>query len=457
MKKMPNLFFAALIILECSSFAAAQNNASQDINLTVYNQNFGLVRETRLFTLPKGVSHIKFGNIPREIVPGSIMLQTKVEVKEQSYHRMNMNTHELLKDYFMNKSVQLIGDSGEMINGILKDINGGEAIIQRSDGSYLMIPNIRNYKLNLDKLPDGLSLSPYLDCVVNSSKSQHEDIDLLYQTRGIRWHAVYSAIVDTGYDHMNLTANADLENNSGADFRNAQVKLVAGDVHLSGIQPQPRYEAMGQEMKSAQTVTQKPFADYHVYDIPGNINLDQNESKQIELFRANGVGINKKYMYSDGGHYSVGHEVTGKVSVQISFKNTGNNELGKPMPSGTVNIYKKDGNSLVLIGQDHINHTPVENEVTWDIGKAFDLEVQELLKEMNRISNRVSDRTYEITFRNQKKDAVNIEVNRNIGTNGEIRHASQKYEKVDASTVRFNVSVPPKGSTKLTFTVRNTY
>jgi hypothetical protein len=127
------------------------------------------------------------------------------------------------------------------------------------------------------------------------------------------------------------------------------------------------------------------------------------------------------------------------------------------MPAGTVNIYKKDGSSLVLIGQDHINHTPVDQEVKWDIGKAFDLEVHELLKEMNRISNRVSDRTYEITFSNQKKDPVIIEVNRNIGTNGEMRQASQKYEKVDATTVRFYVSVPPKGSSILTYTVRNTY
>jgi hypothetical protein len=457
MNKMLNLFFAASVILGCTSFAAAQNNASKDINLTVYNQNFGLVREIRSFSLPKGVSHIQFDNIPREIVPGSIMLQTKVEVIDQSYHRRNINTQEVLKDYFLNKSVQLIGDSGEMINGILKDVNGGQAILQRKDGSYLMIPNIRKYKLNLDKLPDGLSLSPYLECVVNSSKSQHEDMDLLYQTRGIRWAAVYSAVVNTDYDHMNLTANADLENNSGADFHNVKVKLVAGDVHLSGIEPQQRNEAMGQVMKLAQSVTQKPFADYHLYDITGKINLDQNVSKQIELFRANNVSIKKNYTYNDGGHYAVGHEVTGKIRVQISFKNTRNNKLGKPMPAGTVNIYKKDDNSLILIGLDHINHTPVENEVTWEIGKAFDLKVHELLKEMNRISNRVSDRTYEITFSNQKKDPVIIEVNRNIGTNGEIRQASQQYEKVDATTVRFYVTVRPKGSTILTYTVRNTY
>lgn len=60
-----------------------------------------------------------------------------------------------------------------------------------------------------------------------------------------------------------------------------------------------------------------------------------------------------------------------------------NNKLGIPLPSGVVRVYKEDITStssgidshqqMIFIGEDSINHIPRNENMTLQIGNAFDI------------------------------------------------------------------------------------
>lgn len=441
----------------CSS-VFAQNQKKKDLNITIYNQNMGLIQENRIRNVKKGLAHIRFTDMAQFIIPGSIIINFNGKVIDKTYHQQPINLADILHNYFLHKNIRLIKNSGQVVTGTLISANWNQVIVHQEDGSYTIIPNVSNYQISMSHLPDNLALSPYLDCFVKSNKKGLQNFEITYQTRGIRWNAIYSAVINNDYDQMNLNAEAFITNNTGTDYRDANVRLVAGTMNTNRVSPVSSFGMANQAKRSvAPSISQKSFADYHVYTISQKINLLQHTSKQLNLFSADKVNIQKKYIYQDNYNGAVGKPRHGKIEVEINFKNDSSNQLGKPMPAGLVNIYKKDGDQLELIGQDHIDHTPVKAHLNWKVGQAFDLSAREVLKDIKHISNKVSERTYEITFSNQKKKDVTIQVDRSIGTHGEIIKASQKYTKVNATMVHFEVKVPAKGEKKLSYTVRNSY
>ena len=82
---------------------------------------------------------------------------------------------------------------------------------------------------------------------------------------------------------------------------------------------------------------------------------------------------------------------------------------------------------------------------------------EEVQTENTQISSKVWEQEFEITFKNRKKENIEIEVERNLGTNWEILNSSLEYKKKDAFRITFNVPVKANSETKLTFRVRYRY
>ena len=64
-----------------------------------------------------------------------------------------------------------------------------------------------------------------------------------------------------------------------------------------------------------------------------------------------------------------------QASNKIRFNNSLEQGLGVPLPKGIVRIFKEDDsdNFLEFIGEDSINHTPKNENITLSIGTAFDI------------------------------------------------------------------------------------
>lgn len=437
----------------------SQENNHKSLYVTVYNDNLGVIRDIRSMDIMKGTSTIELTDVAQQIDPTSVHIKLNGEVLEQNYQYDLVSLDKILQKY-VDRNIQLIDDKGETIEGKLLSSSSGQIVLQKKDGGLLMVPNVTKYRFSVGELPEGLITKPTLIWLVKSPSGGKQDVEVSYQTGGMKWHAEYVAVLNKEDSKLDLNSWVSIDNNSGTSYKNAHLKLVAGNVNRvqqGNIYPRG-YDGIQKQMTATvQQFQEKAFFEYHIYNLQRPTTLANNETKQISLFEVSGIKAVKKYFYRSGGYYYNQPNSQGKVAVIMEFENKKDNKLGIPMPEGKVRVYKSDGESLEFIGEDMINHTPKDEKVRLKIGDAFDITANEVQTDNRRISDKVSEQAYEITFKNHKSENVVIEVERFLGLNWEILSSSISYKKKDSQNIIFKVPVPKDGKTVLTFRVRYVY
>ncbi|NWF89057.1 MAG: DUF4139 domain-containing protein [Ignavibacteriaceae bacterium] len=440
-----------------------QNLDQKSIAVTVYNANLGVVKDLREMDIKSGTSKIFLTDVAQFIDPTSVHIKLNGEVIEQNYQYDLVSLEKILQKY-IDKEIQLIGENNEFIEGKLLSSFGGQIVIEKKGGGLVMIPNTAKYRFSVGSLPDGLITKPTLVWTVNSKSTGKQDVEISYQTSGMNWHAEYVAVLNQNDTKLDLNSWVSVENNSGATYKNAVLKLVAGDVNL--ITPGRRqiygvdYNMMTEKSVAPQQFQEKEFFEYHIYNLQQPTTLAQNETKQISLFEAGNVRATKKFFYQSGGYrsYNYGNaSSTGKVAVIVEFENKEEYNLGVPMPKGKVRVYKSDGETIEFIGEDMVDHTPNKEKVKLRIGDAFDIVAEEVQTENKKITDRVYEQAYEIRFKNRKKEDIIVEVERTLGFYWEVLSSSIGYEKKDSQNIIFKVPVKADDETVLKFKVRYTY
>lgn len=428
----------------------AQETNQKSVAITVYNQNLGVVKDVREIDISSGISIIKLTDVAQYIDPTSVHIDIDGEVLEQNFQYDLVSMDKILKKY-LDKNIQLVGEKGEFIEGKLLSANGLQIVLQKNDGGLIMLPSVGKYQISVGSLPEGLITRPTLIWMVSSNSSGKQDVEVSYQTSGMNWHAEYVVVLNEDDTKLDLNSWVSVENKSGSTYKNAKLKLVAGDVNLvknnNYIQPQYDRVYAAKSMQVAEQFNEKSFFEYHIYDLQRKTTLANNETKQISLFEAEDVKAEKKYYYG-------GSTKKGKVSVIVEFENSKANNLAKPMPKGKVRVYKSDGDALEFIGEDMIDHTPKKEKVKLKIGEAFDIVVNDVQKENKKITDRVYEQSYEVTITNRKKEDIVVDVERMMGFNWEILSSSLSYEKKDSQRILFKVSVKKDAKAVLKYKVR---
>ena len=463
------------LILLGSVLAAVSSGA---VEVTVYNQNLGLVKETRTFTLKTGMNELEAADVAAQIDPTSVHFKSltapeAAKVAEQNFEYDLISQDKLLEKY-LGQEIELerfLGPNGEKretIKGLLLSASGGRVL--KSGGKILLNPPGNPV---LPELPEGLRAKPTLLWKVFSKSAGRHNCEISYLTSGLSWQADYILAVNAKDDRADLNAWVTVNNNSGATYRDAKLKLVAGDVHQA---PRPaRFGGMAREevMMAAAAAPQfeeKPFFEYHLYSLDSPTTLRENETKQIELAAAADVPVKKFYIY-DGASYSwnefndytrtnpgYGAQGQKKVSVALELKNSKDNKLGLPLPKGRIRVYKNDSDgSLEFVGEDAVDHTPKNEKVRVRLGNAFDV-VGERKRTDFQTDNkrRWAQESFEISLRNHKDAPVVVTVVEHLyrWSGWTIPEASQKWTKKDAQTVEFEVPVEKDGESVVTYTVK---
>ncbi|MBU0560659.1 MAG: hypothetical protein KKG93_13945, partial [Bacteroidetes bacterium] len=306
------------------------------VAVTVYNNNLGVVKENRTIPLEKGQSSIAITDVARLIDPTSVHIKLDANVLEQNYQYDLVGMDKILQKY-IDKDIRLINGKGELIEGKLLSAQAGQIVIEKTGGGLIMLPNLSEYRISVESLPEGLITKPTLVWLVNSSVKGNQKAEVSYQTSGMSWHAEYVAVLNEDDSKLDLNSWVSIENNSGATYNNAGIKLMAGDVNLVR-QRQPEYALYSKraEMAAESQFEEKEFFEYHIYNLTRPSTLVNNETKQISLFEADGIKATKKYTYS--GRY--GRSSKGKVAVTVEFENSEKKSLGVPFPKGKIRVYK---------------------------------------------------------------------------------------------------------------------
>lgn len=450
--------------------AAAQEDG---VDITVYNSNIALVKESRQFDLEEGVNQVNVTDVPAAIIPETVYFRSLTDpdavVLEQNYEYDIVGTQKLLEKY-IDQPIQIVTQDGTTYEGTLLS-GAGDVILQDENGGVQVInyDQIRQY--SFPALPEGLITRPTLVWMVDATKPGRHNAEIAYLTNGLNWKADYVLVLAQDSKSLDLDGWVTLDNRSGATYKDARLKLVAGDINRVpvGKGGGMDYGIVAEAMRAAPAppVEQREFFEYHLYEITRPVTIKDNQTKQVQFVSSAGVDAEKVFVYDGSIPYYArgpildpGYGNTGntKVTVQLKF-NTGKEGVNAQLPRGTVRMYQADTDgSPLLIGEDTIDHTPKGEDVTLTIGDAFDLVGERTQMDFKRIGDKVVEETYEIELRNQKEDEdVEIIVREHLsrGTDWEITQASPEgYTKVDSNTIEWVVPVPAQGKATVTYTVR---
>ena len=475
--KRTAVLIGMVLLMAMQCLAAPTAGKPSSVQLTIYNQNFALVKEERGMTLNKGINLIPVQDVAATIEASSVAFKSltdpdSVVVREQNYQYDLINPNTILNKSVGKKVKVRRFEDGKMqeVEGILLSSAENGRVIQTSRGILLNPIG----EIEVAELPEGLVSRPTLVWKLEASKAGAHRTEISYLANRITWLADYVVVVDPLDKHVDLTGWVTLSNNSGATYENASLNLMAGDVRrvqeadymmlYGGVEriPPPPGAAEPQ-------FVEKSFFEYHLYTLKEKTTVRDKETKQITLLTAARVPANKIYIY-DGRlnwwnrwRYNSGYRpgesydvsVNKKVSVLLEIVNSKESNLGIPLPKGKVRVYKQETDANQhFIGEDEIDHTPKDEKIRLYVGDAFDIVGEHKRTNFRRISDHEVEESFEISLRNHKETPVNIVAVEHLISDWKIIASSHKWFKKDASTVEISVEVPKDGEVKVTYTAR---
>ena len=97
------LVFARGAVAQGPVEATSTSEGRESVTITVYNQNFGLVREVRDVLMARGRVALEFGDVAARIQPETVHIQSAsgdgLRVLEQNYQYDLLNPEKLLEKY----------------------------------------------------------------------------------------------------------------------------------------------------------------------------------------------------------------------------------------------------------------------------------------------------------------------------------------------------------------------
>jgi hypothetical protein len=487
---------------------AASEQSDNSPALTIYNQKFAVVRQMLPLDLKPGTNHVEVTDITGHLEPDSVILRPldaghHLQILEQNY-RNDPVTQELLLSLSEGKTIdfQVPGPNGMTRTVQGKIIRSGfvphsalaydfygqqyrfaqQAYIQ-SGGNQPIIEVEGRLQFSLPGQPvfpalaDDTVLKPTLSWQLDADKPGTIPTEFSYVTEGMNWDASYNVVAPPKGSVLQLVGWVTLDNESGKMFKDARIKLMAGDVNKMqppGSQPISGFSA-GLAMDAREMVppvTERSFDEYHLYTLQNPTTLHDREIKQVEFVRAEGIQSKMVYVY-DGFQIdpsyrgwsmeslrqqeSFGTLSNPKVWVVQEFKNTADNHLGMPLPKGRVRFYRRDDDGqLEFTGENDIDHTPKDETIRLYTGNAFDLTGERHRTQFQFDSSaKWVDETFQIEVRNHKSGPVDVRVTEHLyrWKNWEIKITSDPYEKDDTQTIHFNVRIPANGAKTLKYQV----
>jgi hypothetical protein len=444
-----------------SSNVAAHLNNQETVSITVYNSNIGLVKDIRRLTLPNGITELKFGEVAAKIMPQTVHIKSlsdpsRFQILEQNYE-YDLLTPQKLLEKFVGKEITILKDGIEVPITILSTNQG----LVYKLGGRIFTGHVSN--LIFPEIPENLIPYPTLVWLLENQAAGLQKIEATYLTQGITWKADYVAVLDGKDKSMDLNGWVTLDNQSGATYRNARLKLVAGDVNRvieqRGAADAVRALAEVSAKAPAAPFSEESFFEYHLYSLQRPTTLKEQQTKQVALLSSDNVPVLKRYFYYGAPQYlrqrygvPLSHQ---KVGVYVEIANKKENRLGMPLPKGTLRVYKADSDgSLQFIGEDRIDHTPKDEIIKIKMGDAFDIVGERKQTDWRKIAEHLYEVAFEISLRNHKDEPVTVSVIEPMLRDWEILNSSHSYKKLDAHTAQFDISVAKDGETKLQYRAR---
>ena len=462
-----------LSILALSTVATAADlvispSARTGLDLTIYNNNLALIRDTREIDFSKGPTTLRLPGVTEAINPSSVFFE-QTPARALNIHEVNFDAKTLSWESLLRKAIgQTVrfkskrrDESTEHPSeGTLLDVSGGYALVE-SDGQA---HNISKNKVILSLPPGPRQLKPSLSLRGDATSNAKTNFALTYMTGGLSWRSDYVGRLNMDETALQLSSYVTLNNATSAGFEKASVRVVAGTVNQARrAQPRrARLESMAAKSFSAQDVVETPVSDVHVISLGENLTLGPKQSKQIALFQAGRIPVVKEYrLENNSASYNRAYPapLRDNPTIRYIFKNDAKSELDRVLPAGVIRLYAQTLRAPVFVGETSLPHTARGETVRLATGRAFEITAERRQTHYRRsgLPKGVFESEHEIKIRNGKKKPVSVYVNERIPGEWRILSESQSHETPQSNMAVWRVDVPANGEASISYSVRVQY
>ncbi|CAA6811232.1 MAG: Unknown protein [uncultured Campylobacterales bacterium] len=437
-----------LLLISTFVFANISNDSQKDLQITIYNSDLSLIKESRDFTINKsGKQELVYENVAPKMITDSVIadLGSDISLYSQNYRYDTISLNKILEK-LVGKNVSFTDkkDNNKTKTGKLLALN--PIIIQTPSKIH---HSISHTDIIIKSIPKNLLVHPSLVWQINAKKPiKNATAKLSYLSQGFNWKSDY--VVTFENNKLDLIGWITVQNYSGNSFYDARLYTIAGE--LNRVQPVYNNRVYKQNVMMEDSVMgssmpqQESFSGYHLYKIPFQVNLLNNEKKQIKFI--NQKDINAKKIYKTKLYGAINNFGKSKFNFDqyITFENTKVNSLGIPMPKGVIRVYEKDSNGDSLFsGEDRVSHTPKDENITVRIGKEFDIIGERKQTYYKNYKNGTIESSIEYLIKNKKNIPVTVTFTEGINTTRLINDTNCKkrcsYKVVNSNTIEYKVKI----------------
>jgi hypothetical protein len=337
-------------------------------------------------------------------------------------------------------------------------------------------------------------------------------IEITYFTSGISWSADYTGIANPDESRLNLEGFVRVNNNSGEEYEDAQVRLVVGrinlvqkiaelaripvaqlrelnDAVLDSLRVNAARRVMGAvggrgggfggggrgEQAAPKEVAKEGLGEYFIYSIEGTETIPNAWSKRLRSLEAAKVPVKIQYRYRPA-------EYGERLVRMYLLTNDKESKLGTtPLPDGAFRVFRQNGrDGLSFLAAQAIKYVPIGDKIELNLGPdpevIFDLVKlrtwrDDLWMQVNGadLFRRVDEAGVQIEIdssvagwddhtvfaqrvRNYTKKPIDLEIRRSFG--GHVLFRSELAAKThDFQTVEYAAAVKPGEKAELLYEI----
>ena len=427
---------------------------SEDATLTIYKDGTAMVKQPVGWSIPSGYSYVTWSSLPNGIYRDTPFLN--IEGADILSQRFNDNIF-TGTDFFKSlrgEEIQVKPKNGKLVKGTLLEISAASVTISHQSGIMSFNRGELEYlgnKTNELSLP---TFNPFLSWDLKSKSDKIIKGELVYRTKNFSWNTVYRLKV-LNEEKGELIAEAVISNTSDMSFDNSSLKLVEGNLNRYN-EKRPRPERLNRPMTMAaqndasSMMDKNELGDYHIYTLNEKHDLGAKENITVRMYGPLDIGYSKKYVFEN----SERRQKEEPLEVQLTMNNTESNGLGISLPGGKVEMYAfNKANGLEYIGADNMGQVPKGQSTTLISGRAFDVIGNRKVLNYDR-QRKSEEAVIEIKVTNARNEDIDALLIEHINGDWIIKDESLNYQKKDASTVHFPLSLNAGETKNVYYTYR---
>lgn len=427
---------------------------TEDATLTIYKDGTAMVKQPVGWSIPSGYSYVTWSSLPNGIYRDTPFLN--IEGADILSQRFNDNIF-TGTDFFKSlrgEEIQVKPKNGKLVKGTLLEISAASVTISHQSGIMSFNRGELEYlgnKTNELSLP---TFNPFLSWDLKSKSDKIIKGELVYRTKNFSWNTVYRLKV-LNEEKGELIAEAVISNTSDMSFDNSSLKLVEGNLNRYN-EKRPRPERLNRPMTMAaqndasSMMDKNELGDYHIYTLNEKHDLGAKENITVRMYGPLDIGYSKKYVFEN----SERRQKEEPLEVQLTMNNTESNGLGISLPGGKVEMYAfNKANGLEYIGADNMGQVPKGQSTTLTSGRAFDVIGNRKVLNYDR-QRKSEEAVIEIKVTNARNEDIDVLLIEHINGDWIIKDESLNYQKKDASTVHFPLSLNAGETKNVYYTYR---